>query len=284
MNRYYYEIVLTPSSHKEEIESFLMDRFYNGIEEKEGSLILRSEEPLDEIVHQAKDYVKALSEIFDEKIDLDVKVEKKENIDWIEKYKKSITPVETDEFYIHPSWYEPKNDKIDIVIDPALAFGSGHHASTKNCLKLIGKVVKKNQKVLDVGTGSGILAIAAAKKGAVVDICDTDELAVQEADKNFSLNRAKYNKSWIGSANNVKDRYDIVIANIVADILVFISKDLNERTKEKGYLILSGIVKNYLSKVLDRYKDFEVIETIKEDDWITLLLRKDIDGEKTTEE
>lgn len=284
MNRYYYEIVLTPSSHKEEIESFLMDRFYNGIEEKEGSLILRSEEPLDEIVHQAKDYVKALSEIFDEKIDLDVKVEKKENIDWIEKYKKSITPVETDEFYIHPSWYEPKNDKIDIVIDPALAFGSGHHASTKNCLKLIGKVVKKNQKVLDVGTGSGILAIAAAKKGAVVDICDTDELAVQEADKNFSLNRAKYNKSWIGSANNVKDRYDIVIANIVADILVFISKDLKERTKEKGYLILSGIVKNYLSKVLDRYKDFKVIETIKEDDWITLLLRKDIDGEKTTEE
>lgn len=284
MNRYYYEIVLTPSSHKEEIESFLMDRFYNGIEEKEGSLILRSEEPLDEIVHQAKDYVKALSEIFDEKIDLDVKVEKKENIDWIEKYKKSITPVETDEFYIHPSWYEPKNDKIDIVIDPALAFGSGHHASTKNCLKLIGKVVKKNQKVLDVGTGSGILAIAAAKKGAVVDICDTDELAVQEADKNFSLNRAKYNKSWIGSANNVKDRYDIVIANIVADILVFISKDLKERTKEKGYLILSGIVKNYLSKVLDRYKDFKVIETIEEDDWITLLLRKDIDGEKTTEE
>ena len=281
MNKYYYEITLTPTSKKDELESFLMDRFYNGIEEKNDSLILRSSEPLDEVVEDAKRYIKALNELFDEDIKLDVKVEKKENIDWIEKYKKSIAPVEVDEFYIHPSWYEGKKEKIDIIIDPALAFGSGHHPSTLNCLKTIGKVVKNGDKVLDVGTGSGILAIAAAKKGALVDICDTDELAIKEAKKNFSLNKTKYNRAWVGSANKIKDKYDIVIANIVADILVFIANDLKNRTKVGGYLLLSGIVDSYLQKVLEKYKEFEIVEKVEQDEWVTILLkkiRKDING------
>ena len=281
MNKYYYEITLTPTSKKDELESFLMDRFYNGIEEKNDSLILRSSEPLDEVVEDAKRYIKALNELFDEDIKLDVKVEKKENIDWIEKYKKSIAPVEVDEFYIHPSWYEGKKEKIDIIIDPALAFGSGHHPSTLNCLKIIGKIVKNGDKVLDVGTGSGILAIAAAKKGALVDICDTDELAIKEAEKNFSLNKTKYNRAWVGSANKIKDKYDIVIANIVADILVFIANDLKNRTKVGGYLLLSGIVDSYLQKVLEKYKEFEIVEKVEQDEWVTILLkkiRKDING------
>ncbi len=281
MNKYYYEITLTPTSKKDELESFLMDRFYNGIEERGNSLILRSEEPLDEVVEDAKRYIKAINELFDEDIELDVKIEKKENIDWIEKYKKSIAPVEVDEFYIHPSWYEGKKEKIDIIIDPALAFGSGHHPSTLNCLKTIGKVVKKDDKVLDVGTGSGILAIAAAKKGALVDICDTDELAIKEAEKNFSLNKTKYNRAWVGSANKIKDKYDIVIANIVADILVFIANDLKNRTKVGGYLLLSGIVDSYLQKVLEKYKEFEIVEKVEQDEWVTILLkkiRKDING------
>jgi len=271
---YYYEVTITPSSHKEEIESFLMDHFYNGIEEKGNCLILRSEDPLDEIIEKTKNYAKILSEIFNEDIKIDIKTEKKENIDWIENYKKSITPVETREFYIHPSWYERRDDKIDIVIDPALAFGSGHHPSTQNSLKLISEIVKKGDKVLDVGTGSGILGILAAKKGAVVDICDTDELAIKEAEKNFRLNRVEFNKAWVGSAVNLYQKYDIVIANIVADVLVFIANDLKIAMKEGGYLILSGIVDKYLQNVLEKYRDLKLIKKIEEEEWITLLFHK----------
>ncbi len=267
-------MVITPSSHKDEIESFLMDHFYNGIEENGNSLILRSEEPLDEIILKTKEYVKNLSNIFSENIDIDIKIEKKKNIDWIEEYKKSITPVEVGNFYIHPSWYEPKKGKIDIVIDPALAFGSGHHPSTLNCLKLIDEIVKKGDEVLDVGTGSGILAIAAAKKGAVVDICDTDELAIKEAEKNFKLNKTEFNKAWVGSAVNLQKKYDIVIANIVADVLVFLAKDLKNALKDGGFLILSGIVDKYLQNVLEKYKDLDLIKKIEKDEWITLLFKK----------
>ncbi|WP_187647952.1 50S ribosomal protein L11 methyltransferase [Nitrosophilus labii] len=274
MRDYYYEVTITPSSHKEEIESFLMDHFYNGIEEVGNSLILRSEEPLEDIIEKTKEYANALSKIFSEKVELDIKIEKKENQDWIENYKKSITPVEVEEFYIRPSWYEKKETKIDIVMDPALAFGSGHHPSTLNCLKIVSQKVKKEDKVLDVGTGSGILAIAAAKKGAIVDICDTDELAVKEAKKNFRLNKVEFNKAWIGSAVNLKEKYDIVIVNIVADVLVFLAKDLKSCVKDGGYLILSGIVEKYLSNVLERYNDLKLIKKIQEKEWITLLLAK----------
>lgn len=274
MNRYYYEVIITPNRYKEEIESFLMDHFYNGIEEVEGSLILRSEEPLDDIVKKSKEYANALSKIFNEEVRLDIEIKKKRNLDWIENYKKSIKPVEVGEFYIHPSWHDKKEGKIDIIIDPALAFGSGHHPSTLNCLKLISQTVKNGDRVLDVGTGSGILAIASAKKGAVVDICDTDEIAIQEAKKNFKLNRVEFNKSWVGTASNLKKKYDIVIANIVADVLIFLAKDLKNLIKEGGVLILSGIIKKYLSKVLDRYKEFKVEEKIIKDEWVTLILKK----------
>ena len=128
------------------------------------------------------------------------------------------------------------------MIDPALAFGSGHHQTTSNCLKFIPNLIKKDDNILDVGCGSGILSIAAAKLGANIDICDTDELSIQEAIKNAKLNNVIINNSWIGSANNSSKIYDLVIANIIADVLILISKDLKERVKQNGYLILSGIL------------------------------------------
>ncbi len=272
MREYYYELVVTPSSHKEEIESFLMDHFYNGIEERSDSLILRSDEPLDDIVEKLEEYRKNLSQLWQEDIEIAIEQHKKPNIDWIEKYKKSITPVEVGEFYIYPSWYEPKKEKINIQIDPALAFGSGHHETTRGCLQAISKYIQRGDKVLDVGTGSGVLAIAAYKKGAVVDICDTDELAIEEAKKNFSLNEAKFNEAWVGSAANAKKKYDIVLANIVADVLVMIGSDIIRATKSGGFIILSGIIQKYRDKVLKKF-DLPIQEIIEDGEWITIILK-----------
>ncbi|BAF70517.1 50S ribosomal protein L11 methyltransferase [Nitratiruptor sp. SB155-2] len=274
MDRYYYEYTVDIDAFKDEIESFLMDRFYNGIEESDGKLILRSEKSLDDIMDELRTYVDSLIKLFDTEIHLKITKEKKENIDWIEKYKKSITPVEVGEFYIHPSWYEPKEGKTNIKIDPALAFGSGHHETTRGCLNAIQKYVQPGMELLDVGCGSGILSIAAAKKGAVVDICDTDALALEESQKNFSLNGVEFREGWVGSAANAKKKYDIVIANIVADVLIMIAKDLQETTKEGGILILSGIIEKYRNKVKNRF-DFSILEELQEGEWITMILRND---------
>ncbi len=273
MQEYYYEIHITSDKFLPEIESFLMDHFYNGIEEEADTLILRSEEPLDPIIAKLKAYVQSLEELFGEKIALEVVQQKKKNSDWIEKFKRSITAVEVGDFYIYPSWEQPKTDKISIKIDPALAFGSGHHETTRGCLQALQKYVTKGDEVLDVGTGSGILAIGAAKLGAVVDLCDTDELAVSEAKKNFALNGAEFRDIWIGSAVNAKRKYDIVIANIVADVLMMIARDLKKATKEGGIIILSGIIDKYRDKVYEKFQ-LPLLEEFKEGEWVTMILQK----------
>ncbi|WP_457559946.1 50S ribosomal protein L11 methyltransferase [Caminibacter sp.] len=272
MKKFYYELSITPSLFKNEIESFLMDRFFNGIEEKGNTLILRSEDDFAPLIKELKEYVKALEEIFSERIELDIKLEKKENKDWIKIYQESIKPVEIEEFYIHPSWYPPKENKINIVINPALAFGSGHHETTRSCVKALKKYVNNGKTLLDVGCGSGILGIVAAKMGAVVDACDTDPLAVKSAKENFELNNVKYNEIWEGSANKTDKKYDIVVANIIADVLIFIAPEL--KAKVKNFLILSGIIDKYKNKVLEKYKYFELIDEIKENEWVTLILKK----------
>jgi len=275
MKNIYYETIITPSANKDEIINFLIERFNNGIEEKNNSLILRSDEKLDDLIEELKKYVSALEEIFNEKIDIKIDVKEESNKDWIENYKNSIKPVEIDEFYIYPSWYPPMENKINILIDPALAFGSGHHETTRSCVKALKKYVNENKKVLDVGCGSGILGIVSAKLGAEVDACDTDPLAVRSAKENYELNKVKYRNIWEGSAVLSSEKYDVVVANIIADVLIFISNDL--KSKVNDVLILSGIIDKYKDKVLKKYQEFELIDEIKENEWVTLVLRKEID-------
>jgi len=273
MKNNYYELTLTPSSFKDEIESFLIDNFNNGIEELNNSLILRSEKSFDELIKSLRIYVHSLEQIFDTKINLDIKVQEKENKDWIKNYQNSIEPVEIDEFYVHPAWHEAKEGKINIVINPALAFGSGHHETTSTCIKALKQEVKKDMLVLDVGCGSGILGIVANKLGAKVDACDTDPLAVDSAKENYELNNAKYENIWVGSANKADKKYDLVVANIIADVLVFIYKDIEKTANNR--LILSGIIDKYKDKVIEKYsKKFEVIDEITQNEWVTLILQR----------
>jgi len=273
MKNNYFELTITPSAFKEEIESFLLDNFNNGIEELNNSLILRSEKDFEELIKSLKIYVHSLEEIFGQKIKLDIKVEEKENKDWIENYQNSIQPVEIDEFYIHPSWHSPKEDKINILINPALAFGSGHHETTSTCVLALKDKIKKGNTLLDVGCGSGILGIVANKLGAKVEACDTDPLAVDSAKENYELNDATYQDIWVGSANKSNKQYDVVVANIIADVLIFIYKDLEKVTKDT--LILSGIIDKYKDKVIQKYsKSFIVEKEIPKNEWVTLILKR----------
>ena len=100
-------------------------------------------------------------------------------------------------------------------------------------------------------------------------------LQTQSAIDNFALNQASINSAWTGSANKSQNEYDIVIANIIADVIIMIEKQLKQRVKSGGILILSGIIDKYFDKVVEKFNDFDKIEIIKKDEWYTLVLQKE---------
>lgn len=274
MEKYYYELIVEPSLYYELFLDLASSLTEDALEETEDKIIIRSEESLTDVEEGIIAFAKELSLAFDTQIVCKTELLKKENKDWISEYQKSVQPIEIGNFYIYPSWNTPKDDKINIIIDPTLAFGSGHHETTNRCIKAIEKYVKNGDTVCDVGTGSGILAIAAKKLGASVDICDTDMVAVEDALKNFSTNKVDANNYWEGSANTTNNQYDVVIANIVADVLAMIAKDLKKITKEDGIIILSGIMEQHKQKVLNKFKDCSLVEELQENEWVTLIVKR----------
>lgn len=262
-----------PKNHYELYLDLLLSITDEAIEELDGDLILRSEENFDDVIEGINYFTEQLQEAGLE-ADCAIEVSKKENEDWIAKYKESIKAVTCGKFHIHPSWENKNEDKINILIDPALAFGSGHHETTSSCLEAISRYVNEGDTLIDVGTGSGILAIAATKIGAICDICDTDPLSVENSVKNFELNGVKENNAWEGSAVVANNQYDVVLANIVADVLVMIHKDLKKVLKDNGILILSGILEGYRDKVMAKFSELELVEEIAKNEWRTLVLKK----------
>ena len=274
MKEFYYELTITPNTNYEMYLDVVSSICEDALEELENSIIVRSEEPLDIIKEGVEFFTQELQKSVSKDISCNLVLEKKANEDWINKYQESIKAIEVGKFFIHPQWVEPQDEKVNILINPALAFGSGHHETTNTCLQAISKYVKQDNSLIDVGTGSGILAIAASKIGANVDICDTDPVSITNANENFELNNAKYNEAWEGSALKTKKQYDIVVANIVADVLVIIKNDLKKILKDDGILIISGILDKYEDKITKKYKEFIIKEKIQKNEWITFVLTK----------
>lgn len=282
-------------------------------------MIVRAESTPQSLLKELQDFTQTLSERVGEKVGFAYSVEKCENIDWIEAYKRGVSPIECARFYIRPSWCEPpksnyiqttklpkstkalknSSELIDIVIDPSLAFGSGHHASTFLCLEELHKVDLegnlRNRVCLDLGCGSGILGIAMAKMGAKVDVCDIDEYAIEQTRKNFAQNRVDYGKAYQNTldkmlANSSFDtKYDLVCANILADILLPLRDDFalvlnraKSRKNPKNYdkhiftplLILSGIIESKASLIISHFcaKDsaFVLLDEKHKDEWVCL--------------
>ncbi|WP_321468749.1 50S ribosomal protein L11 methyltransferase [Halarcobacter sp.] len=268
MSDYYYELIIKPSGNYEVFLDLLNSLVNDAIEESDDSIIARSEEDLSDIEYGINEFSKAVG------IECETILSKKKNIDWIKQYQDSVKAVEVGKFYVRPSWDLEKEDKINIIIDPALSFGSGHHETTSSCLEAISEFVKKDDEVLDVGTGSGILAIGASKLGAIVDICDTDEVCIKDTKTNYNLNNVIFNNSWVGSVNKAEKKYDIVIANIVADVLVFIASDLKKCLKDDGILIISGILDKHIDKVLRKFQDVKQLKVVHKNEWITVVFKK----------
>ena len=271
MKENYYELTVEPEGEIELFLNLLSSITNDAIEIDKDKLIIRSEDSLDDVLFGLEKFSKALN------IEIKTNLEVKQNQDWIKQYQDSVKAIEVGKFFVRPNWIEKSEDKIDIIINPALSFGSGHHETTNTCLQAISKYIQKDDEVIDVGCGSGILSIAASKLGAKVDICDTDEVCIKDSKENFELNSCEYNNAWVGSAkkDDIKT-YDVVIANIVADVLIMIHKDLKRCLKEGGILILSGILDKHFNRVAKKYEDLKNVEVIQKNEWITLVLKKGV--------
>ena len=275
MNKTYQELTVTlDDNFVDFIADFILNIYDEGVELGKGKIIVRSESDLTFV----KDALVSLSDTLGDNIQMDFCLEEKENVDWIKTYQDSIQPIEAGKFYIFPSWYEPKEDLINIKIDPALAFGSGHHATTFSCLEAVSTYVKADDSVIDVGCGSGILGLACRKLGANVSLCDTDPLSVESCKENFELNTESYDRLWEGSIDKAESTYNVVIANIIADVLRFIAKDLKSALKEDGYLILSGILDKKEALVKESFKDLALEKRTLKDEWVTLVYKKEANG------
>jgi ribosomal protein L11 methyltransferase len=271
----YYELTIKlDDAFVDVIADYILNIYDEGVELGEGQIIVRSESDLTFV----KDALVSLSKSLESPVEMDYTLEEKENVDWIKSYQDSIQPIEAGKFYIFPSWYEEKEGCINIKIDPALAFGSGHHATTFSCLEAISSYVKPDDKVIDVGCGSGILGLACKKLGAQVELCDTDPLSVESCKENFELNEETYDKLWEGSIDKAEDSYDVVIANIIADVLRFLAKDLKTAVKNNGYLILSGILDKKEDLVKESFKDLTLEKRTLKDEWVTLVYKKEAHG------
>ena len=198
---------------------------------------------------------------------------------WWENWKKTYKPIKAGKVVIVPNWinYEKQDDEVIIKMDPGMAFGSGQHESTRMCLSFLEELDLKEKKIVDVGTGSGILALAAVALGATnVEAYDIDDVAVDAARNNAKYNNFdKYIK--IDNSNllaKVENKFDIVLANITSEVLKMLAKDLRRYVNQNGIIIISGILTSLEDEVITVFKSlgFKVIERKNLGEWVAFKL------------
>jgi ribosomal protein L11 methyltransferase len=200
-----------------------------------------------------------------------------EDKDWLESWKAEFVPIRVGAFLVRPSWSEPvAGAAIELVLDPGMAFGTGLHPTTQQCLEALSTLPLDGKSVLDVGTGSGILAIAAAKRGASpVVAVDTDDLAVDAARENAVRNGVAIPVGK-GSAVDVPGRFDVVAANIVSPVLQRMAPHLAARLAGGGTLLIAGISapNEGATRGAFAHARLEVVDRTVRDDWVALALRR----------
>ncbi len=200
-----------------------------------------------------------------------------EEKDWAESWKSFFWPEKIGvKLVVKPTWreYTPGKNDIILEIDPGMAFGTGAHPTSALCLKMIEKYIKPGDSFLDIGTGSGILMIAAAKLGAGRLMgTDTDEVAVETAKANLVLNKIDEKRFAVQVSNlteGVKDRFEVVAANILTAVILNLLEDVSKVISENGILVCSGITEQNRDIVVEKMKlkCFEIIDTETSEGWV----------------
>ena len=212
-----------------------------------------------------------------ESIDFDISVQDMHEEDFANNWKKYFKPIEVgNKLLIRPIWeeYKEKTSRKILNLEPGIAFGTGTHQTTRLCLSMLEDVVNNESRVLDVGCGSGILAIASLVLGAKSALgVDIDELAVKTAVNNAKLNNVenRFNAVCGDLLDKVDGQYDIILANIVADVIINLSKDIKPYMHKDTIFLMSGIIDSRLLDVKNALNEsFIILDERQDKCWVAL--------------
>jgi ribosomal protein L11 methyltransferase len=203
--------------------------------------------------------------------------------EWATAWKQYYHPVKiSDKFTIVPTWedYTPvHSDELIIELDPGMAFGTGTHPTTVLCIQSLERTVSQGDRIVDVGTGSGVLSIAAAKLGATtVEALDLDEVAVNVAKSNIKLNKVDHvvKVRQNNLLDGVEGEADIIVANILAEVILRFVDDAHRLVKKDGYFISSGIIQQKKEDVKEAIlkAGFTIEEIVTMEDWVSIIAKK----------
>ncbi len=259
-------------------------------EDEEGGLLLQGETVTQQkILEEVKNQLEELR-VFLDIGEGSVTVDETEDIDWINNWKQYFKQFYVDDILIIPSWEQVKEedkDRMIIHIDPGTAFGTGMHETTQLCIRQLKKYVTPDTVLLDVGTGSGILSIAALKLGAKHAVgTDLDPCAISAVEENKEANGIAVEDFQMLLGNIIDDReiqeqvgyekYDIVAANILADVLVPLTPVICNQLKKGGIYITSGIIREKEETVKQAVTEagLELVEVTRQGDWVSVTARK----------
>lgn len=280
-------VVEAPELIKEYIDSGVWDYHGFGDIELTGVIVVKGYFPEDENLStrltSLRDDLIRLKALFPQWIvESDTVMVKEE--DWANEWKKFFKPVRVGKnILIKPTWEEAllREDDLVIEIDPGMAFGTGTHPTTVLSLEALEEYIQPGQRVYDIGTGSGILAVAAAKLGATVRAGDIDSLAVRVAKENVSLNKVEDRVQV--EAGNLGEVFtgqaDIVIANIIADVIIELLPQLPSLLKPGGLFIASGIIDSRADEVQERMLEagLKIIDRPVDSGWVLIVAKREMD-------
>lgn len=232
------------------------------------------EDNIEEILGYVNEKLVELKEMGIDLGEAKVEHEKMYEEDWANTWKQYYKPSKVGEkIVVKPIWeeYEQKEGELVVNLDPGMAFGTGTHETTRMCIQALEKYVKEESTVFDVGCGSGILAIAAAKLGAKLAVgVDLDPVAVESSIENVGYNNLNNIEILHGNLVEVIDgKADIVVANILAEIICILTDDVKRVMKDGGVFITSGIIHDRVDMVCEKLEatGFEVIEKNSDGEW-----------------
>ncbi len=254
------------------------------------SFYLEDDSSAEELLKRVEEGLEELSR-FTDLGERRLQVSETEDKDWINNWKQYFKPFTVDDILIKPTWEEipaGHEDKLLIQIDPGTAFGTGMHETTQLCIRQLSKYVREGSQVLDVGTGSGILGIAALKMGACkVRGTDLDENAVAAVEENLESNQLSRDQFQVVQGNIIQEKavqdwagyeaYDIVVANILAPVIILLQEEIPVHLKKGGIFITSGIInlkEGDVRQAMEANDQLEVVETTRQGEWVSITARR----------
>jgi ribosomal protein L11 methyltransferase len=253
----------------------------------EEGVIVKAYLPVNSFLGETVDEIKeAVNNLIVFNIDIgknSVSVSEVNEEEWATAWKKYYHPVKISErFTVVPTWeeYTPiSSDELIIELDPGMAFGTGTHPTTVMSIQGLERIVKKDDVVIDVGTGSGVLSIAAAMLGAEkVTALDLDEVAVQSAKINIKLNKVHpvVHVFQNNLLEGIQEKVDVIVANILAEVIVRFTDAAAQCLKPGGYFITAGIIQQKKDEVKESIEaaGFQIEETVQMEDWVSFIAKR----------